>query len=196
VDKDHNALSLSQDEACAIYMHASIFNINFLTNTIMFKFFPIFFVFLMLSCNKESDKSNCFDDSLPPRNEHKVTIDQGLWGDVWFWSGDFMPPGQGDICQVKRKVLVYELTHIDDVEQIGNSAFYTTINTNLVASVKSDKDGFFQIELEPGNYSLFIEEDNKLYSNHFSNEWNVNPVEIEVGTVSEIRLDITHEAVY
>ncbi len=150
----------------------------------------------MLSCNNESDSTNCFDEAVPPRNEQKVTIDQGLWGDVWFWSGDFEPAGFGEVCQVKRKVLIYELTHIDDVEQVGYSAFYTSINTNLVATVKSDEDGFFQIELEPGTYSLFVEEDNKFYSNYLSGEWNINPVEIEAENVSEVRFDITHEAVY
>src|SRR3546814_18096715 len=37
--------------------------------------------------------------------------------------------------------------------------------TKLVTKVESDKDGFFQVKLKPGKYSMFIEEDGRLYAN-------------------------------
>jgi len=162
----------------------------------MNKIFAFILVVLVLSCTNESKpETNCYNDTDPPRNSHKETIEQGVWGDVWFWSGDFMPIGRGEICQVKRKVLVYELTTFNDVEQSGHTPFYSEINTNLVTTIESDRDGFFQIELEPGTYSLFVQEDGGYYSNLYTSE-GIFPVTIEPGKVSEVRFDITYKATF
>ena len=149
---------------------------------------------LLLSCEKtpNTTKENCYSD-YPPRNSDKVTISQGLWGDVWFWSGNFMPISFGEICQIKRKMLIYELTTMDDVVQLGDSPFYTEINTKLIAAIYSDEYGFFQIELEPGEYSLFVEENHMYYANRFSSE-GIYRVSIEAGQVSDVTFDITYEA--
>lgn len=162
----------------------------------MNKLFSLFFIILTLSCSKDSEpESKCYSETDPPRNSHKVTIKQGVWGDVWFWSGNFMPVGRGEICQVKRMVYVYELTTISDVEKIDDTPFYSAINTNLVTIVESDNEGFFQIELGPGNYSLFVKEDGKFYSNLFYSN-GIFPVYIELDKVSEVRFDITHKATF
>lgn len=162
----------------------------------MNKLFPFFLILLTLSCSKDSESElNCYTETDPPRNSDKVTIKQGVWGDVWFWSGDFMPVGRGEICQVKREVFVYELTKRNEAEQIDDTSFYTAIHTKLVTVMASDSDGFFQIELEPGNYSLFIKEDGRFYSNLF-NEDGIFPVTIESDHVSEVRFDITYKATF
>jgi len=162
----------------------------------MNKLFSLFLIILMLSCSKDSEhESNCYKETDPPRNSHKVTIKQGVWGDVWFWSGDFMPVGRGVICQVKRKVYVYELTTFSDVEQIDYTSFFSAINTKLVTIVESDNEGFFQIELETGNYSLFVKEDGKFYSNLFGSN-GIFPVNVDLDQVSEVRFDITYKATF
>jgi len=134
----------------------------------------------------------CFDEDAPPRNTDKVTIQQGIWGDVWFWSGDFMPPRFGEICLAKRRILIYELTTFDDVELDGPGGFYLSINTTLVKKVTSDESGFFEVELEPGTYSIFIEENGNLYANRFF-RGGIFPVTVETDGVSEIRFDITYD---
>ena len=162
----------------------------------MNKLFSIFLILLTVSCSKDSvPESNCYAETDPPRNSHKVTIKQGAWGDVWFWSGDFMPVGRGEICQVKRKVFVYELTTFSDVEQIDYTPFYSAINTKLVTIVESDNEGFFQIELEPGNYSLFVKENGEFYSN-LSSSNGIFPVVIELNQVTEVRFDIKYKATF
>jgi len=151
---------------------------------------------LFVSCKDNPDaESTCYTESDPPRNSEKVTIEQGIWGDVWFWSGDFMPVGRGEICQVIRKVLIYELTTDEDVEKVDYSPFYTKIHTKLVTTVYSDSRGFFQIELKPGTYSIFIEENGKYYSNLYSSQ-GIFPVTVKSGELSEIRFDITYEATF
>ena len=160
--------------------------------------FGIIIIGILIGCEKDPiNEDNCYSGSNdPPRNSEKVTIPQGLWGDVWYWKGDFMPGNStGEICQVERKILVYELTTMNDVEQVDYSAFYSSINTTLVASIDSDQNGFFQIKLESGMYSLFIEEGGNYYSNSF-NEDGIFPVKIEDGKITEVRFDITHEATY
>jgi len=152
---------------------------------------------LLMSCKDDSFnfKDKCFNNDRPPRNTNKVTIEQGIWGDVWYWKGDFMPISTGEICQVKRNVLIYELTTHDNVEQVDHSAFYSDIKSTLVKEVESDEVGFFQVELEKGTYSLFIEEDGQYYSNSFSPE-GIFLVEVEDGKISEVRFDITYEATF
>jgi hypothetical protein len=132
----------------------------------MRKFFA-FIIIITLSCTKEpAPESICYNEDYPPRNTEKVTIDQGLWGDVWFWKGDFMPVGFGTICQVQRTIYIYELTDEKDVVRAEPyTSFYSAINTKLVATTESDSMGFFQIKLEPGSYSLFVMEDKLYYSN-------------------------------
>ena len=162
----------------------------------MNKFFSFFLILVTLSCSKDSEsKLNCYTETYPPSNSHKVTIKQGVWGDVWFWSGDFMPVGSGEICQVKREVYVYELTTFSDAEQIDDTPFFTGINTKLVTVVASDSEGFFQIELKTGNYSLFVKEDGKFYSNSFKSN-GIFPVTIELDKDNEVRFDITYKATF
>ena len=158
----------------------------------------IFFLIILSGCTKETiiSESNCYFDSNPPRNNHKVIIKQGVWGDVWFWSGDFMPVGRGKICQVERKVMVFESTKLADVVQNGFSAFYTEVNTKLVKTIISDKDGFFQLDLQPGNYSLFIMEEDMYYANSFGSGGIIFPINIESEKVTEVRFDITYNATF
>lgn len=71
----------------------------------------------------------------------------------------------------------------------------TAINTKLVTIVESDNEGFFQIELEAGNYSLFVKEEGKYYSNLFDSN-GIFPVNIDLDQVSEVRFDITYKATF
>ena len=160
--------------------------------------FFLFLIILLLACNKESEpESICYTKSYPPRNTEKLTIDQGLWGDVWFWEGDFMPFNFGTICQAQRTIYIFELTTMNDViEAKPYTPFYSTINTQLITTTESDENGFFQVELEPGTYSLFLFEDTCYYSNLFDGYGAIFPVKIESGNVTEVRFDITYDATY
>ena len=135
----------------------------------------------------------CPEVEWPPRNGDKVTITQGIWGDVWFWEGDFMPPcPTGTVTAVARELRIHELTEIDEVEPAGYSTFYTAVHTDLVATTWSDTTGFFEVELEPGWYSLFAVEDTFYYASRFGGAGRICPVGVMEGEVSETLFDINY----
>lgn len=153
--------------------------------------------FITLSCSTETSVENtCYSRMDPPRNTSKVSIDQGIWGDVWFWKGNFMPVSRGEICTVQRRVYIYELTTREDVEQVGYAPLFSEIRTELVTTTDSDADGFFQVALEPGIYSIFIKEGDYFYSNSYGSNGEIFPVSVAAGEVSEVLINITTEAVF
>jgi hypothetical protein len=131
----------------------------------------------------------------PDRNDARVTIEQGIWGDVWFWEGDFMPMcPSGTATAAAREMRVHELTSEDDVEHAPGTwwPFYSEVRTPLVASVWSDADGFFEVALPPGMYSLFAVEDTLFYANGFDGYGNIYPVTVRAGQVTEILFNIDY----
>ena len=136
---------------------------------------------------------------MPERNDDNVTIDQGIWGDVWFHEGDFMPNcPSGTITAVSREIRVHVLTTRDDVVVASDVyfPFYSEINTELVATTWSGSDGFFEVELPPGQYSIFVVEDTLFYSGRGDGVGNINPVEVFENEVTEILFNINYEATY
>jgi hypothetical protein len=135
----------------------------------------------------------------PPDNEHKVTISQGVWGNVWFWEGDFMPTpdnsSSGKITAVQREVYVHEATKKDMVDP-QHGTFFAKVNSKLIAIVTSDHDGFFQITLEPGKYSFFVKEDTSFYANGTDGEGHILPAEVIKNNATKRQIDITYKATY
>lgn len=120
-----------------------------------------------ISCSTEGqpDINSCYSSQELPNCTAKVSIEEGIWGDIWFWKGNFMPiQPSGIICGVKRTVYIYELTTMADVDQIDYSPLFSQIHTDLITTVESDAEGFFQVSLEPGTYSLFIKEGDNFYA--------------------------------
>jgi len=107
-----------------------------------------------------------------------------------------MPVGRGDICQVQRIVYIYELTTMEEVDQIGYAPFFSNIYTNLITTAESDAEGFFQVTLEPGTYSLFIKEGGNYYSNSYGGGREIFPVTVTEGEVTEVLINITTEATF
>lgn len=154
--------------------------------------------FCSFSCSSEAhlETNSCYSKQDPPRNAAKVSIEQGIWGDIWFWRGDFMPVGRGEICQVKRTVYIFEVTTREDVDQIDYSPFFSNIYTHLITTVESDAEGFFQVALEPGTYSLFIMESDNFYANSYGSGGEIFPVTVARGEVSDVLINITTEAAF
>lgn len=135
----------------------------------------------------------------PQDNADKVTIRQGVWGDVLFWEGDFMPstdplPSRGRIEPVIRDVYIYKATTQNQVRPRYTGPFYEEIDAELVKVVRSDVSGFYQAELDTGLYSLFVKEDTLFYANSFDSEGYIQPVRIFPDSVSNLQIDITYRS--
>jgi hypothetical protein len=131
----------------------------------------------------------------PPDTQGQVTIQQGVWGNVWFWEGGFMPPGWGTITPVSRTVYVYDLTKKAQVEQIDDSPFYRSISSRLVDSTTSNSIGFFQMVLAPGRYSFFVREGSQFYANGDDGKY-IMPATVETGLLTKVQIDITYKAAF
>ncbi len=135
----------------------------------------------------------------PPDNHKLVTIKQGIWGNVWLWEGNFMPgPGgsnRGKVTAVRREVRIYKPTSPKDLEPLSGTNF-TKVKSKFVKKVKSGKNGFYQISLPPGRYSIFVKEESTLYANWFDGHGFVLPVTVVKDSVTKFQIDITSKATY
>lgn len=132
-----------------------------------------------------------------------ITITTGVWGNVWYWEGDFMPividtlsttpASRGKITPVVREIQIHRVTTVTDMNSYG--PLFSSIPTELVATTISDENGFYQIDLPPGIYSAFIKEGTNYYANGFSSQ-GIRAFEVQSGTVTEMRLDITLAATF
>ena len=149
----------------------------------------------LVGCHSSTDKP-CPGVTYPARNGASVTIHQGIWGDVWFWDGNFMPPcGDGTVTAVQREVRIYELTTIALCDTFMGNGFFRGPHAQLIAATHSDSRGFFEIPLDTGRYSLCVVEDSSLYANCFGGQGEIYPVEVLPDSVTATRFDITYRAV-
>lgn len=126
-------------------------------------------------------------------------ITQGISGTVTELTGNQMPM-KGAIPPSPRPVLttvlVYEPTHVSQVNRVGTTALYTDIRTKQVASVDTDSTGAFQVALPVGSYSLFVKTAKGYYANLFDTENNIALFKVEEGQVTMVRLSVTDKAVF
>lgn len=140
--------------------------------------------------------SKCTGDQRPARNGASLTIQEGVWGDVWFWDGDFMPIcPSGTVRPVVREVVVFEAATEAEVSQAaGSYGFYEEVRKPEVARTTSDRRGFFQIALPPGQYSIFVIEQGQFYAHHGYGSAYVSGVAVGAGAVTTVPLDIDYLA--
>ncbi len=135
----------------------------------------------------------------PPDNHKLVTIKQGIWGNVWLWEGDFMPgPGgakRGKVTAVRREVRVYEPVPVKDLDPPKGTEF-KKIKAKLVKKVTSHTNGFYQISLKPGRYSIFVKEGSHYYANWFDGQGYVLPVTVVKDSVTKFQIDVKSGATF
>ena len=135
-------------------------------------------------------------------NEKKVTVDDGIWGTIAFMQGNCMPmigPSPTSYCitcPVKRTVRFYGYTLRSQAVPFQNSlSFFESFSTPLIAEVETDADGFFQLQLAPGTYSVVTLEDGKLYASGMDGQGGLNPVKYDSGLL-KVNLTMTYKAVF
>ena len=140
--------------------------------------------------------SACSDGPVEP------PMEQGLFGTVEFWSGDFMPvvdpdESRGSVEPVERTLYVFEGATFDEVvvDPQRRGGFYLDIHTRLVDSVQSQADGSYQVALPEGAYSVFVREVDRYYAST-SNGTHIGGVRVDSGETVEHVVRITYEATF
>jgi hypothetical protein len=158
---------------------------------------------LLVACDKEP--TSALD---PVMSENLPGISQGIYGLVLFWEGDFMPTypeddSGGSVYPVVRDVCIFEAVLHRDIEWTYveiEPGIYTylaaAIPSELVKVVKSDKEGYFEAELPPGMYSIFVRENGYYYATRVDGAGYVFPAEVGEGGTVGVKFDITYMAAY
>ena len=154
----------------------------------------LIFSFIIICC--ENPVNDCEGISYPENTDDQVTISQGVWGNVWFWQGDFQPIcPHGKVFPVEREIHIYEATPADSVEYSTPRPFISNVKTKLIKIVKSNSTGFFEVTLDSGAYSFFVKEDSLLYANGGDNNF-LQPGYVATNSKSKIQIDINYKASY
>ncbi len=130
---------------------------------------------------------------------------QGVMGKVTWLEGNQMPtikseeelkdePVNPKGMPVKRTLKIYPLTNMMDAKQ--EDGLYTSVKGEPVASVETDENGNYSIELSPGNYSIFTVEENGLFANTFDGQGNIQPVTVKKGEWTEKDIVINYKAYF
>jgi hypothetical protein len=123
----------------------------------------------------------------------------GLEGYIFRITGNRMPSPDAKLSPpkgIKAILYIYELTSLNQVTKQGESAFYSSIHTNLVQTVTSGENGYFFAPLPPGEYSLFTKKDALYYANNFDGDNHIAPVKVVPHKVTQVNVNVDYDAVY
>lgn len=135
--------------------------------------------------------------SCSPKSQFGSSFFQGVKGKVIYYKGNFMPgSSSGKIFPVVRKVIIFKpilSTNYSPKEGV----FFEGIKEKKVAEATSDGNGNFTIGLQPGKYSILVEEKGKgLYGNSFDGQGMLTIVEVFPNQTTEYEIKLTHEATF
>jgi len=159
---------------------------------VLYNTFLFFFCVLFISCKESQLPFNTTTENNAGQPK------QGIKGNVIYREGKFDSKdnliSNGIIIGVARKIYFYELSGLKDAET-NDGSFITMIHSILIDSTHSDKNGNFQAALKPGKYSVFIQENERLYS-QVSDDGLFYPVCVYPDSVTSINLYIDYKAHY
>ncbi len=138
----------------------------------------------------------CLAVLLPAFRQVKKT---GIEGYIFKVAGNRMPSPDVKLSPPKgipATLYIYELTNLNQLTRVDESAFYSTIKTRLVKTTESDASGYFSVALPAGQYSLFTKKDALFYANYFDGQNNVAPVKVSPGKVTQVNVNVDYEASY
>jgi hypothetical protein len=128
-----------------------------------------------------------------------TAVTQGIRGKVEIWQGNFMPvtdpqKSQGKILPgAGRRVRVYQPV----IVATGMApARLDSVSSPLVAETICDSLGKFVLKLEPGQYSVFVEDSGGWYANGWNGEGVQGAVNVEADKVRDVTIKITNKATF
>jgi len=133
------------------------------------------------------------------QSAHSQGKKSGIEGYIFRISGNRMPSPDAKLSPpkgIKAVLYIYELTSFSQVARVNESAFYSAIHTRLVQTVNSDENGYFEVSLPPGEYSLFTKKDALFYANNFDGENHISPVHVQPHKLTQMNVNVDYDAVY
>lgn len=119
-------------------------------------------IFLIAGCSlKKNSQDKSDNQQNPPVNlnqELKPTIRFGTYGLVLLYEGNCFPVAEGQQSGCKVSPASTKVVFTKPV-QPG----YTESDLEIVMTITSDDQGFYQAELLAGNYQIFVEEKDTQY---------------------------------
>ncbi|MDB5256662.1 MAG: hypothetical protein JWM14_1357 [Chitinophagaceae bacterium] len=151
-------------------------------------------LFFLMACSSSKKGGQGSREKLIP-----ISISEGIAGSVIFKQGEFdatdkLRSEEGVLYGVQRKIYIYTQTNIRAVD-IAEGDFVNNVYEQLIDSMESNPEGYFERKIKPGKYSLFILENNRLYSK-MDEEGFYFPVTVNKDSVSTVKLEIDYKAVY
>jgi len=161
--------------------------------------FLLFFFAFAIGCGETYTFAEDFDLSRDDVGwyDERRTVDQGVMGQV-VHIDDLNAFDVAYSVPVATDVRVYDVTEMRRVTfdgQIETHAAIAKIDADLVAMTTSDTDGFFELDLPAGSYSLFVKAPES--DTWYCVDWNekdemcVFNVERNTATIYNIELDYT-----
>ena len=77
----------------------------------------------------------------------------------------------------------------------NSPVFFDSFNSPLIAQVNADENGFFQINIPSGHYSIAVIENGKLYANSLDGQGGLNPFTFTSG-IQNVNIVMTYKAVF
>ena len=103
-------------------------------------------------------------------------------------------PGPGRVCSgtpVSRTIYVRKPTTLYNISINESDSTHFTFDTELIATTESDENGFYEVNLQPGTYSVLVEDEGKEYCNSFGIGRKICQVIVE-DAVKEYNIRIDH----
>lgn len=160
--------------------------------------FSLLLILLSTACKKDTPAPSQWTNNIEAliiHNDAKITISEGIAGTLTLMEGNCMPViGPNSTCKeypVKRRIRIYDYTLMSQTTNDGATVF-SQVFTDLKATADCDSEGFYQVKMLPGKYSLFIEEKGKLYANGLDGDGGINSLVVQPDNVSRANLKIIY----
>ncbi len=124
-------------------------------------------------------------------------LQQGVEGVITQLTGNQMPMVGKPAAKprpIAAEVFFYEAATAQQAQ--GTIPVFNKVNTRMVAKVKSDTTGHYQVALAPGTYSIFIRQDAGLFASETDGSGVLTPVTVAAGQVSQRSVTVTLGAAF
>jgi hypothetical protein len=99
-------------------------------------------------------------------------------------------PSKGKGAPLAARIYIYAPTQVTQLDTLMDDRFARKITSKRVATVQSDRLGFFQLQLKPGKYSIFIQFEGAYYIPYFSGSQWVSLFEVSSKGITELYLTV------